>query len=362
MSKYDPFERGSDPVGVRTLTWRDESRDRTLPVEVWYPAEQDLAGQDLDEATCDHYKPSPFAPKITQAAIRDAAPRASTGLPLIVFSHGFGGERRQSTHLCTHWASHGYAVIAVDHVGNTTMDMVQQSMGRNAPDPEVQLAEFIADRPTDASFAIDRALAGDLGLEIDETRIGMSGHSFGGWTTLASTGRDERIRAALPLAPAGGRSEGGLAGPAEGMAAALELGWEREVPTLYLVAEFDTLLPLDGMRDLLARTPKPSRGVTLLNADHFHFCDRVEEAHELFRTMGPMIAGAGPGGPDMSEVFGAMKSSAQLCPGSHAYAFLQGLGLAHMDAVLGDDPRAQELIKGDLVALLAARGIASAAL
>ena len=81
MSKYDPFERGSDPVGVRTLTWRDESRDRTLPVEVWYPAEQDLAGQDLDEATCDHYKPSPFAPKITQAAIRDAAPRASTGHP-----------------------------------------------------------------------------------------------------------------------------------------------------------------------------------------------------------------------------------------------------------------------------------------
>jgi len=359
MAEYDPFERGPHPVGVRTTDWRDEARERSLPVEIWYPATEACRGQDLDGATCDRFKPTPIAPEVEQAAVRDADALAGS-LPLIVFSHGFGGERRQTTHLCTHWASHGYAVIAMDHVGNTTLDMIEMASGGPSPDPEAQMAQFIADRPADASFVIDRALAGDSGLQIDPARIGISGHSFGGWTTLATTGRDARIRAALPLAPAGGKSEEGPLGPADAMADSLELGWEREVDTLYLVAEFDTLLPLDGMRDLLARTPEPRRGVNLLNADHFHFCDRVEETHDVFKTMGAMIVGGASGadGPDMSGVIAEMKSSTELCPGPHAYALLQGLGLAHMDAALGGEIEARAFLDQDLVALMAKRGIA----
>ena len=55
---------------------------------------------------------------------------------------------------------------------------------------------------------IDRLLDGTTGdlPRIDANRIGMSGHSFGGWTTLAVTASDRRIRAALPLAPVGGSS------------------------------------------------------------------------------------------------------------------------------------------------------------
>ena len=124
---------------------------------------------------------------------------------------------------------------------------------------------------------IDCAVAGESGLEVDPARIGMSGHSFGGWTTLATSHRDNRIRAALPLAPAGGRTPLAPPGVAGEMADSLELGWSRRVETLYLVAELDTLLPLEGMRDLLGRTPEPCRGINLLNADHFHFCDRPAE-------------------------------------------------------------------------------------
>ena len=54
------------------------------------------------------------------------------------------------------------------------------------------------------AFVIDQMLAGQSGLEIIPDQIGMSGHSFGGWTTLKALETDERIRAALPLAPAGG--------------------------------------------------------------------------------------------------------------------------------------------------------------
>jgi dienelactone hydrolase len=360
MSQYDPFERGPYPAGVRTVEWTDLARDRTLPVEIWYPASEAHRGEDLDEAHWDRYKPMPLAPEVSQCATRDAQARSGPH-PLIVFSHGFGGERRQTTHLCTHWASHGYVVVAMDHVGNTAMDMIGAAMGGESPDPAELIAEFIADRPADASFVIDATLSGDAGLTIDPDRIGISGHSFGGWTTLATTGRDTRIRAALPLAPAGGQTPLTPPGFADDMADALSLAWERPVETLYLVAEFDTLLPLEGMRDLLARTPAPCRGINLLNADHFHFCDRVEQTHDLFQTMGPMLAGSMPsaeGGPDMTAILAGMKSSGDLCPGEHAYALLQGLGLAHMDASLRDNADAQAFMAQDLVRLMADRGIA----
>ena len=358
MADYDPFERGPHPVGVRSAEWADASRDRILPVEIWYPATAQHKGQDLDDATRDHYKPMPMAPEVIQSAVRDAAAEPGPR-PLIVFSHGFGGERRQTTHLCTHWASHGYAVVAMDHVGNTALDMMQSVASGEAADPKVTMQAFIADRPADASFVIDRALAGESGLEIDPEEIGISGHSFGGWTTLATTNRDPRIRAALPLAPAGGRTAMSDLGLIDDMANALELGWERPVETLYLVAEFDSLLPLDGMRDLLARTPEPRRGINLLNADHFHFCDRVEETHDLFKIMGPILgAAASDEGPDMNEIMAGMKSSAELCPGEDAYALLQGLGLAHMDSGLRQNAAARAFLGQDLVSVLAERGVA----
>ena len=210
--KYDPFERGMHPVGTRSFAWPDTARDRLLPVDVWFPATDAHRGQDLDDATRDRYKPLPMSPEVTQDAVRDAA-----ALPgrhaLVVFSHGFGGEKRQSTHLCTHLASHGFAVAAMDHVGNTTTDMMQMQMEGTPPDANV-VQRFMADRPADASFVIDRMLAGDALLEIDPERIGISGHSFGGWTTLQTTGADERIRAALPLAPAGGDTPLTPEGPA----------------------------------------------------------------------------------------------------------------------------------------------------
>ena len=232
MSKYDPFERGPFPVGVKTLEWTDAARDRTLPVEVWHPATDEYSGQDRDDATRDRYKSLPFAPEVAQDAVRDGAIRDGER-PLIVFSHGFGGERRQTTHLCTHWASHGYAVAAMDHVGNTTRDML--AMATAPPQsPEAMIRRFMTDRPADVRFVIDSMLTGAAGVRVDPERIGMSGHSFGGWTTLRAVGSDPRIRAALPLAPAGGRSPLTPPGFANDMADALDIDWDREVPTLFL--------------------------------------------------------------------------------------------------------------------------------
>ena len=69
----------------------------------------------------------------------------------------------------------------------------------------------IVNQPADVSFVIDRLLAADapadwLAGAIDVRKIGLSGLSYGGLTTLLvtyhPTMRDRRIRAALTLAPA----------------------------------------------------------------------------------------------------------------------------------------------------------------
>lgn len=126
MSDYDPFTRGPYPVGVRSAELHDASRDRTVPVEIWYPATDDYTGRDFDPTTKDTYEMLSGVTG-TQDAVRDAEPRPEPAWP-VVFSHGFAGHRRQSTHFCTHLASHGYVVAAPDHVGNTTADVMALMM------------------------------------------------------------------------------------------------------------------------------------------------------------------------------------------------------------------------------------------
>ena len=347
---YDPFARGDIPVGVRTFQWSDPARsDRPLAIEAWYPAIDVHRGQDVAEATRDQYDLIPGFPPGWQEAVRDAAPRAGT-FPLVVFSHGFGGHRRQSTFLCTHLASHGYVVAAMDHTGNTVFEIMQTIIaaqtGAPPPDVDAVLSETMPVRPADVSFVIDRLLAGaaDGVPDVDGGRIGVSGHSYGGWTTLMAAGRDRRIRAALPLAPAGGWSPL----PSQTLAAALDFRWGRDVPTLFLVADRDTLLPLRGMRELHEKTQSSKRMVVLENADHMHFCDQIEQVHELFRMMPP---------PIFDTLAKDIKPIAELCASQGAYDFTRGLGLAHMDAHLRGIESAASFLAGDVVATLKAHGI-----
>ena len=349
---YDPFARGPYPVGVRTFVLRDRARDnRTLLVEVWYPATDAHAGADLDSARQDSYEVLPGFPPVTQEAARDAAPRSGR-YPLVVFSHGYGGHRRQSTFLCTHAASHGYVVAACDHTGNTVVEVTQATLAAHSggppPDIDQELCTFAGARPADIRALIDGMLDGladEIGALIDPDRIGMSGHSFGGWTTLVVTAQDRRIRAALPLAPAGGVTPL----PVPALHDALDFAWGREVPTLFVVADRDTLLPLDGMGELLERTPSRwKKMVVMKNTDHMHFCDRIEQVHELFRMMPPAV---------FEGLTPRILPIDQLAPPEHAYQCVRGLGLAHWDATLKDDAGARRLLDGDLVGLLAARGI-----
>tara|TARA_B100000519_G_scaffold132475_1_gene114432 strand:+ start:468 stop:1529 length:1062 start_codon:yes stop_codon:yes gene_type:complete len=348
MSSYNPFARGSTPVGTRQYRWTDTVRDHTLPVDVWYPAAEAHRGQDLNPATMNTFETVSGLGETRQQAVLGAE-TAPGVFPLIVFSHGFGGERRQSTFFCTHLASHGYVVASMDHVGNTIADMIS---GESAAGDQKVLERFMVSRPQDASFVIDQMLAGAAEVSINSDQIGMSGHSFGGWTTLKTIETDARIGAAVLLAPGGGASGDDMTAA---MATSLSFNWGRVVPTLYLVAELDSILPLDGMRDLRKRNPAPSTTVVLQNADHFHFNDNIEQAHDGFKAMMSMMAADTP---ELTAMLSNMKPSSELAPGSHAYDLINGLGLARFDATLRKRETASVLMAEDLVQLMAARDIA----
>ena len=353
--KYDPFARGKFPVGVRSAVLK--RGERRVPVELWYPADDAHAGADLDDATRDRFQMMPGVPAAPQAAVRDAGVRSGEGerMPLVVFSHGLGGHRRQSTFLCTHLASHGFVVAAPDHQGTTFLDAIGQFTGAGRKDESgVRMREWveggIAVRPGDASFVIDALLGGavaSLAGRVDAAKIGMCGHSFGGWTTLTTVARDPRVRAAVALAPAGGR--GGYAN--DPLPAAIELDWTREVPTLFLVAAQDSILPLATTRDLFARAHSPKRLYVLEAADHMHYLDDAKKAHDLFRLM-PQVFG---------PLAGRVVPFAELVPAAPAREVIRGLTQAHFDAWLVGADAARAWLRGDVHAEVAARGARLAA-
>jgi predicted dienelactone hydrolase len=207
---------------------------------------------------------------------------------------------------------------------------------------------WVANRVPDIRFLLDQLLSGgaarDSETNLDPAQIGIVGHSFGGWTALAATEVESRIRAVVALAP------GGSSQPKPGiLKVKLTFSWGRDVPTLYLVAENDISLPLAGMYELFERTPATKQMVILRRADHMHFMDNVEEMHETARTM------TFPG--ELAWLPKEMRPIAELCSGEQAHLFVRGLTLCHMDAVLKRQEEAQRFLAGDLEAELAVRGV-----
>lgn len=199
-----PDVTGPYAVGRTTIQIADPARDgRTLDVDVWYPADaEDVVG--LPKSVID------LLVTTTDSPLAFAEPPVSDqdDFPLVVFSHGSGGVRFQSWFLTEHLASQGFVVAAPDHAGNTALD---GAFGTSEP-----FATNARNRPLDISFVIDQMLARDAagsGLfadSIDEEKIGVTGHSFGGFTALAMAAGygdippDPRVDAIVPIAPASG--------------------------------------------------------------------------------------------------------------------------------------------------------------
>jgi predicted dienelactone hydrolase len=293
----DPFEPGPFSVGVHASEVVDPARGRRFPCEVWRP-------------------------------------EAEGTFPLIVYSHPSRSHRRAATFLCTHLASHGYVVAALDHSESVALELAPRE-GETVEQKHARWDAIIAGRVPDIRVLLDH---------LDAERAGIVGHSLGGWTALAAPEVEPRIAAVVALAP------GGSSRPKPGiLPVTLTFDWGREVPTLYLAAENDASIPLDGVREIFERAPSPKQLVVLRRADHLHFMDGVEQLHEAVRNM--TLSG------DLAWLPSEMLPIAQLCSGEQAHLFTRGLTLCHFDAVLKGSEEARRFLAGDVVGELAARGV-----
>ena len=94
--------------------------------------------------------------------------------PLILLSHGSGGDYKNHQWLINTLVSNDYIVAAISHPFNSTQDNTDKGI------------ISVWDRPVDISLLLDHLLDDhDLSVLIDKNRIGAAGFSSGGYTVLA---------------------------------------------------------------------------------------------------------------------------------------------------------------------------------
>jgi predicted dienelactone hydrolase len=161
--------------GARDDTWVDLARQRQIPLRLRVPNASGIPG-----------------------------PR-----PVVLFSHGLGGNRAGGALWGQAWAQAGFMVIHLQHPGSDT-DAIRAGELREAMSPQQVVA-----RMQDVRFVLDeltrrRKIPGSVFAQANLEAIGLAGHSFGAITTLAMAGEDFgantpppelRLKAFIALSP-----------------------------------------------------------------------------------------------------------------------------------------------------------------
>jgi predicted dienelactone hydrolase len=157
QTKLDPSKTGPYWVWKQTMVLQDYSRDRSIPVDLYWSRRQTVG-------------------------------------PLVVISHGFGADRRFLGYLAYHLASYGLTVVAVEHPGSNVAWLTGKNFGQSGMKTGNLLpaSEFV-NRPKDVSFLLDRLsrlnrFSGTLRGKFNTNQVVVIGHSLGGYTALALAG------------------------------------------------------------------------------------------------------------------------------------------------------------------------------
>ena len=249
LGMRSPTQPGPYGIGVQQITFVKDSvanpgTPRSLRTDIWYPAAPDAA---------------PITSSlggVLSAPLADGA----ANLPLLLFSHGSCGYPEQSLFLTPLLASYGFVVAAPPHPGNTLSDFPR--CGTDA----AQTASFF-EREADIEFVTTQLLALNddptsfFYHAIDPARIGMSGHSFGGQTTLRVCAGDPRVRAGLALAPA--------LTPVQSQVALID------VPMMVQDGTLDSVVPFAENAQATYDLLKPPRYlVAIADTGHYAFSDQ----------------------------------------------------------------------------------------
>lgn len=162
-------------TGVMNFTFDAPHRDRLVQTTIWYPAESGGYREQVGD--------NPVFRGVEGR--RDAKPEVKKH-PLIVFSHGSGGNPANLSWIASRLAGAGFVVAMPVHQGTTSSD--------STPEQTLRVWE----RSDDISALLDRLLSSPSTHSlIDENNVTAMGFSLGGFTALSLVG----VRAqAAPLA------------------------------------------------------------------------------------------------------------------------------------------------------------------
>lgn len=250
IGDYDPLRVSNSGVRTVLLDVIDKASNREIPIKVYLPGDMD------------------------------------TPAPVILFSHGLGGDRESCLYLGTHWAGRGYLSVFLQNPGSD--DSVwkdaprrerMRNMGQAANFENMQLrfrdVSAVLDQLEKWNHQADHELGGRCNLK----KIGMSGHSFGAVTTQGVSGQtlmgrarstDPRIKAAVIFSPSAPR-----AGTPENAFRNVQLPW-------LLITGTEDVAPIGNvsMQNRLSVFPAlPADGtkyqLVLHGAEHSAFTDRA---------------------------------------------------------------------------------------
>ncbi len=218
-------ERFVDPSRITDPTQGhpgDETPERRLPTTILYPADAD-------------------------------GTVAAGEFPIVLFSHGLGGEPSDYEELLATWVTDGFVVVA------PTFPLTNRSSGTQ------RAALDVAEQPEDASFVLTAVIelvserGDELNGYVDTSRVIAAGHSLGGITTVGLFNgccRDRRVDAGIVLA-------------------GNDLGFRREpysqsaTQSLFFVhGDRDDTVPIASGRKAYDKAPGPKAFVTLEGATH----------------------------------------------------------------------------------------------
>jgi predicted dienelactone hydrolase len=150
--------------------------------------------------------------------------------PIVVISHGAGGDWDTHFAQAQHLASHGYAALCLEHIGSNLERMKQGLRFMKNLNEMIRDSNEVLGRPKDVSFALDCAAEWNrshpkLRGRLDLQHAGVMGHSFGAFTTMVVCGmrpaldwltprvepgkglgpdlRDRRVKCGVALSPQG---------------------------------------------------------------------------------------------------------------------------------------------------------------
>ena len=235
--------------------------DSGRQVAVWYPT----AAEEKRLAR----SPNGFAARVA----RDAPPASCPRVPLVLFSHGWGGCALQSIALTEELARHGYVVAAPDHadatcaIGADEVNLGRMRIDKSFLDPASWNDRSEIGRLHDLRAVIRRVAADpQLARIADTARIGAAGHSLGGYAAIGMAGgwpawKTPEVKAVLALSPYV------LPFMVHGTLARLQ------VPVMYQGAalDFGMTTSLEGPQGAYAASAPPKFFVKLDGGTHFEW-------------------------------------------------------------------------------------------